>query len=131
MLINIYQFVLSLFFSGNIRVCNANTFSKGNPRCRQTQQNRVSAVEYLPFLSLSFIEIVVIIGKGALHNYANIKFCLYLSRKVYAMDLFLLPKDIRCRIVCILLGAIKLDKDTKEVTLCVINFHLLKTCDWK
>jgi len=31
------------------------------------------------------------------------------------MDLFLLPKDIRCRIVCILLGAVKLDKDSKEV----------------
>ncbi|KAL4237028.1 hypothetical protein ACF0H5_005412 [Mactra antiquata] len=34
--------------------------------------------------------------------------------KVYSMDLFLLPKDIRCRIVCILLGAVKLDKDSKE-----------------
>ncbi|XP_052776216.1 uncharacterized protein LOC128214034 isoform X3 [Mya arenaria] len=34
--------------------------------------------------------------------------------KLYTMDLFLLPKDIRCRIVCILLGAIKIDKDLKE-----------------
>ena len=31
------------------------------------------------------------------------------------MDLFLLPKDVRCRIVCILLGAVKVDKDAKEV----------------
>ena len=36
-------------------------------------------------------------------------------RKVYTMDLFLLPKDVRCRIVCILLGAVKVDKDAKEV----------------
>ncbi|XP_053394060.1 uncharacterized protein LOC123525858 isoform X3 [Mercenaria mercenaria] len=34
--------------------------------------------------------------------------------KVYSMDLFLLPKDIRCHIVCILLGAVKIDKDSKE-----------------
>jgi hypothetical protein len=32
------------------------------------------------------------------------------------MDLFLLPKDIRCHIVCILLGAVKVDKDSKEVS---------------
>ena len=37
-------------------------------------------------------------------------------RKVYTMDLFLLPKDVRCRIVCILLGAVKVDKDAKEVS---------------
>jgi len=42
-------------------------------------------------------------------------------RKVYTMDLFLLPKDIRCRIVCILLGAVKLDKDSKEVKNVCIN----------
>ncbi|KAK3591251.1 hypothetical protein CHS0354_010617 [Potamilus streckersoni] len=34
--------------------------------------------------------------------------------KVYTMDLFLLPKEVRCRIVSILLSAVKIDKDDKE-----------------
>ena len=47
-------------------------------------------------------------------NISN-KVLLIHCRKVYTMDLFLLPKDVRCRIVCILLGAVKVDKDAKEV----------------
>eukprot|EP00105_Crassostrea_gigas_P046393 XP_019930541.1 PREDICTED: uncharacterized protein LOC105347423 isoform X1 [Crassostrea gigas] len=34
--------------------------------------------------------------------------------QVYSMDLFLLPRDVRCLLVCILLGAVKIDKDDKE-----------------
>ncbi|XP_071117853.1 uncharacterized protein [Haliotis cracherodii] len=34
--------------------------------------------------------------------------------KVYTMDLFLLPKDVRCQVVGILLSAIKVDKDIRE-----------------
>lgn len=32
------------------------------------------------------------------------------------MDLFLLPKDVRCQVVGILLSAIKVDKDIREVS---------------
>lgn len=38
-------------------------------------------------------------------------------RQVFSMDLFLLPRDVRCLLVCILLGAVKIDKDDKEVGL--------------
>ncbi|XP_078317601.1 uncharacterized protein LOC111119226 isoform X1 [Crassostrea virginica] len=34
--------------------------------------------------------------------------------QVFSMDLFLLPRDVRCLLVCILLGAVKIDKDDKE-----------------
>ena len=47
------------------------------------------------------------------------------------MDLFLLPKDVRCRIVCILLGAVKVDKDAKEVNFLLtghITLRYLKNC---
>lgn len=37
------------------------------------------------------------------------------------MDLFLLPRDVRCLLVCILLGAVKIDKDDKEVRTLVTN----------
>ncbi|XP_021342270.1 uncharacterized protein LOC110442803 isoform X3 [Mizuhopecten yessoensis] len=34
--------------------------------------------------------------------------------KVYTMDLFLLPRDVRCHVVCVLLAAVKIDKDDRE-----------------
>ncbi|XP_069128141.1 uncharacterized protein [Argopecten irradians] len=34
--------------------------------------------------------------------------------KVYTMDLFLLPRDVRCQVVCVLLAAVKIDKDDRE-----------------
>ncbi|XP_050401356.1 uncharacterized protein LOC126818166 isoform X2 [Patella vulgata] len=34
--------------------------------------------------------------------------------KVYCMDIFLLPRDVRCKVVSILLSAVKIDKDDKE-----------------
>ena len=57
------------------------------------------------------------------------QFMLLFSRKVYTMDLFLLPKDVRCRIVCILLGAVKVDKDAKEVCFLLTYCKNLKNWD--
>ncbi|ESP05535.1 hypothetical protein LOTGIDRAFT_228077 [Lottia gigantea] len=34
--------------------------------------------------------------------------------KVHTMDLFFLPRDIRCKVVSVLLSAVKIDKDIKE-----------------
>lgn len=47
-------------------------------------------------------------------------------RQVFSMDLFLLPRDVRCLLVCILLGAVKIDKDDKEVGLSFYCIHVLK-----
>lgn len=47
-------------------------------------------------------------------------------RQVFSMDLFLLPRDVRCLLVCILLGAVKIDKDDKEVGLSFYSIHVLK-----
>lgn len=43
-------------------------------------------------------------------------------RQVFSMDLFLLPRDVRCLLVCILLGAVKIDKDDKEVS---VSFYCI------
>ena len=37
--------------------------------------------------------------------------CSLFSRNVDTMDLFMLPRDIRCRVLSLLLGAVKIERD--------------------
>ena len=49
----------------------------------------------------------------------------YFYRDINAMELFLLPKENRCRLVSLLLSAVKVDRDIGEVRLTYRNKHML------
>lgn len=44
------------------------------------------------------------------------KQCSLFSRNVDTMDLFMLPRDIRCRVLSLLLGAVKIERDQYMVS---------------
>ena len=41
--------------------------------------------------------------------------CKFHSSDLSVMSVFLLPKDVRCSLLCFLLGAVKLERDRNEV----------------
>ena len=52
-------------------------------------------------------------------------------RNVDTMDLFMLPREIRCRVVSLLLGAVKIERDQHVVSVFNLKtymLNLLSTC---
>ena len=55
-------------------------------------------------------------SKENLHVDTGAKRVKLVSRNVDTMDLFMLPRDVRCRVLSLLLGAVKIERDQHIVS---------------